>query len=261
MMKEEYSIELIKKNVLGPTCSVLTFSCPEIASEGHPGQFVNLSCSKFLKRPFGIMSVDRANGTFSIGVRKVGKGTTDILLAEEGEKFTCLGPLGNGFPFEEVKKLLLIGGGTGIFPVYFAAQYAKENSIPCKVVNGYRSQSDAFLYEEFSKICDDFSVTTDAGDLGMQGNVMAYLETLTEDDLVDRTCMVVGPGIMMRKVSEWAFSHGLTCYVSLEQRMACGIGACLVCVCKIKAEQEGKEFVHKRCCKDGPVFRAEEVIW
>ena len=90
---------------------------------------------------------------------------------------------------------------------------------------------------------------------------MAYLETMQEEDLADTTVMVVGPGIMMRKVSEWAQSKGLTCYVSLEQRMACGIGACLVCVCKIKAEQEGKEFVHKRCCKDGPVFKAEEVIW
>ena len=104
-------------------------------------------------------------------------------------------------------------------------------------------------------------MTTDAGDLGMKGNVMAYLETIDDSELTDTTVMVVGPGIMMRKVSEWAQAKGLTCYVSLEQRMACGIGACLVCVCKIKAEQEGKEFVHKRCCKDGPVFRAEEVIW
>ena len=90
---------------------------------------------------------------------------------------------------------------------------------------------------------------------------MAYLETMDDSELSDSTVMVVGPGIMMRKVSEWAKAKGLTCYVSLEQRMACGIGACLVCICKIKAEQEGKEFVHKRCCKDGPVFNAEEVIW
>ena len=260
-MKNEYSITLVKKEVLGPTCAVLTFACPEIAASGHPGQFINLSCDHFLKRPFGIMCVDKENGTFSIGVRKVGKGTDMILRAEEGDKFTVLGPLGNGFNFSEVKKLLLVGGGTGIFPIYFAAQYAKENNIPCTVVNGYRSKMDAFLYDQFSCGCTDFHCTTDAGDLGMPGNVMAYLGTLEPESLTGTTVMVVGPGIMMKKVSEWAQSLGLSCYVSLEQRMACGIGACLVCVCKIKAEQEGKEFVHKRCCKDGPVFRSEEVIW
>ena len=260
-MKQEYSIKLIKKELLGETCAVLTFECPEIASSAKPGQFVNLSCAYFLKRPFGIMSVDRGANTFSVGVRKVGKGTEKIITAKEGEMFTVLGPLGNGFSFEGVKKLLLVGGGTGIFPIFFAAQYARENDIPCQVVNGYRCKNDAFLYDQFSCACNDFHVTTDAGDLGVKGNVMAYLDTMDEKELSDVTVMVVGPGIMMRKVSEWAQAKGLTCYVSLEQRMACGIGACLVCVCKIKAEQEGKEFVHKRCCKDGPVFKAEEVIW
>ena len=260
-MKEEYSIRLVKKELLGETCAVLTFSCPEIAESAHPGQFVNLSCAYFLKRPFGIMAVNKEEKTFSVGVRKVGKGTDKIISANEGDTFTVLGPLGNGFNFDGVKKLLLVGGGTGIFPIFFAAQYAKENEIPCQVVNGYRCKNDAFLYDRFACACSDFHATTDAGDLGVKGNVMAYLETMTDEELKDTTVMVVGPGIMMRKVSEWANCKGLTCFVSLEQRMACGIGACLVCVCKIKAEQEGKEFVHKRCCKDGPVFNAEEVIW
>jgi 2-polyprenylphenol hydroxylase and related flavodoxin oxidoreductases len=207
------------------------------------------------------MAVNKEEKTFSVGVRKVGKGTDQIISANEGDTFTVLGPLGNGFNFDGVKKLLLVGGGTGIFPIFFAAQYAKENEIPCQVVNGYRCKNDAFLYDRFACACSDFYATTDAGDLGVKGNVMAYLETMTDEELKDTTVMVVGPGIMMRKVSEWAKGKGLTCFVSLEQRMACGIGACLVCVCKIKAEQEGKEFVHKRCCKDGPVFNAEEVIW
>ena len=260
-MKEEYSIRLVKKELLGETCAVLTFYCPEIAETARPGQFVNLSCAYFLKRPFGIMSVNKAEKTFSVGVRKVGKGTEKIISTIEGEAFTVLGPLGNGFPFDGVNKLLLIGGGTGIFPIFFATEYARENGIPCEVVNGYRCKNDAFLYDRFACACSAFHATTDAGDLGVKGTVMAYLEQMKDEDLNGTTVMVVGPGIMMRKVSEWAQSKGLTCYVSLEQRMACGIGACLVCVCKIKAEQEGKEFVHKRCCKDGPVFKAEEVIW
>lgn len=260
-MKEEYSIKLVKKELLGDTCAVLTFYCPEIALSAKPGQFINLSCDYFLKRPFGIMDVDKDAKTFSVGVRKVGKGTEKIIAASEGDTFSVLGPLGNGFCFDGVKKLLLVGGGTGIFPVFFAAQYARENGIPFQVVNGYRCKNDAFLYDRFSCTCGAFHATTDAGDLGVKGNVMAYLETIDDSELADTTVMVVGPGIMMRKVSEWAKSKGLTCYVSLEQRMACGIGACLVCVCKIKAEQEGKEFVHKRCCKDGPVFNSEEVIW
>ncbi|MBR2750277.1 MAG: dihydroorotate dehydrogenase electron transfer subunit [Clostridiales bacterium] len=260
-MKSEYNVQLVNKRVLGDTCAVLTFSCPEIAAEGRPGQFINLSCSKFLKRPFGIMCTDKVSGTFSIGVRKVGKGTEQILTANEGDQFTVLGPLGNGFDFDGVGKLILVGGGTGIFPIFFAAEYASELGIPVTVVNGYRSKADAFLYEDFSKITENFMVTTDSGDLGIKGNVMACLSELDKAITDGATCFVVGPGIMMQKVSEWAMANGLSCYVSLEQRMACGIGACLVCVCKIKAEQEGKEFVHKRCCKDGPVFRAEEVIW
>ena len=260
-MKEEYTIKLIQKEILGPACAVLTFTCPEIAEIAMPGQFVNLSCEYFLKRPFGIMCVDKERKTFSIGVRKVGKGTEKIIEAKEGDDFTVLGPLGNGFPFDGVRKLLLVGGGTGIFPIYCAARYAQENHISCRIVNGYRCKNDAFLYDRFLSVCENFDVTTDAGDLGTKGNVMAFLETIDESELSGTTVMVVGPGIMMRKVSEWALGKGLTCYVSLEQRMACGIGACLVCVCKIKAEQEGKEFVHKRCCKDGPVFKAEEVIW
>lgn len=260
-MKEEYKIKLVSKEVLSPTCAVLAFYCPEIAETAVPGQFVNLSCHFFLKRPFGIMCVDKNEKTFSVGVRQVGKGTEQILEAQEGDTFTVLGPLGNGFPFDDVKKLLLVGGGTGIFPIYFAAEYAREKNIPCHIVNGYRCKNDAFLYDRFSCVCGQFDVTTDAGDLGVHGNVMTYLSAVPDEELTDTTVMVVGPGIMMRKVSEWAKAKGLTCYVSLEQRMACGIGACLVCVCKIKAEQEGKEFVHKRCCKDGPVFLAEEVIW
>jgi len=260
-MRSEYSIQLVNMRKLGDSCSILTFSCPEIAAEGKPGQFVNLSCSRFLKRPFGIMSTDKDNGTFSIGVRKVGKGTADILSSKEGDMFTVLGPLGNGFSFDGVKKLLLIGGGTGIFPIYHAAEYARESGIPVTVVNGYRCKNDAFLYEEFDNVSDHLFVSTDAGDLGIKGNVMACLEDLDDSLLSDATCFVVGPGIMMQKVSEWAEQKGITCYVSLEQRMACGIGACLVCVCKIKTEKEGKEFTHKRCCKDGPVFLSKEVIW
>ncbi|MBR3058747.1 MAG: dihydroorotate dehydrogenase electron transfer subunit [Clostridiales bacterium] len=260
-MKSEYKAKLINIRSLGETCSILTFLCPEIAGEGKPGQFVNLSCPHFLKRPFGIMCTDKDAGTFCIGVRKVGKGTEEILASKEGDEFTCLGPLGNGFDFTDVKKLLLVGGGTGIFPIYFAADYAQKHGIPTVIANGYRCKCDAFLYDEFSKETSDFYVTTDAGDLGIKGNVMNCLEDLDSSLIEGATVMVVGPGIMMKKVSEWAKAKGLSCFVSLEQRMACGIGACLVCVCKIKAEEEGKEFVHKRCCKDGPVFRAEEVIW
>lgn len=260
-MKSEYKVQLVDKRVLGETCAVLTFSCPQISKEARPGQFINLSCSRFLKRPFGVMCTDEEKGTFSIGVRKVGKGTEDILASEVGEEFTVLGPLGNGFCFDGIKRLLLVGGGTGIFPIYFAACYAGKLGIPVTVVNGYRSKCDAFLYDDFSALTKDFYVSTDSGDLGVQGTVMASLDELDDPLLSDATCLVVGPGIMMQKVSEWAKQKGLSCYVSLEQRMACGIGACLVCVCKIKAEQEEKEFVHKRCCKDGPVFRAEEVIW
>ena len=254
-MRKEYKCNVVSKCMLNSDTAFIEIKCPEIASSAHPGQFVNISCSRFLKRPFGIASVDKDSGTFKVGVKVVGKGTSEIAAFEAGQEVDVLGPLGNGFEIETGKKYILVAGGTGVFPVNFAHEVMASEGIEHVVVEGFRCKDQIVLGDP------SYILTTDAGDAGIHGNCCDGLDTLSEDQVKDSVVMCVGPLPMMKAVGNWAASHGLKAYVSMEQRMACGIGICLVCVCKIKAEREGEEFDHKRCCKDGPVFPFEEVIW
>jgi len=260
-MEMEYEVRLTDKKYLGKGNALLTFACEDIAKRAQPGQFVNISCSCFLKRPFGVCSVDPAAGTFSIGVREVGAGTAEILQAVTGDTFFVLGPLGHGFSFEGADRIITVGGGTGIYPLYFALQKARLSGIPTISVNGFRSREDAFFIEECQNAADLALFSTDAGDYGIKGNVLDTLKLLTDRQIEGSAVFAVGPEIMMRKVSEWAAQKSLPLQVSLEKRMACGIGICLVCVCKVKSTEAGVPFHHVRCCKEGPVMNASEVIW
>ena len=260
-MEIEYEAALVGKRILGKGNALLTFSCEDIAQKAQPGQFVNISCRYFLKRPLGICTVDKDAGTFSVGVREVGAGTREILSSRIGDVFLILGPLGHGFSFDGVKKIIAVGGGTGIYPLYFLLEKAEERGIPAVCVNGFRSREDAFFLDECEKIAGMTLFSTDSGDYGLKGNVLDSLALLSTDELEGAAVFVVGPEIMMRKVSEWAAVNGLSCQVSLEKRMACGIGICLVCVCKVKSSEEGVPFHHVRCCKEGPVMNASEVVW
>lgn len=253
-MKQEYSVKVVSKQMLNSDTAYLTIHCPSIAKNARPGQFVNISCSGFLKRPFGIASVDVNAGTFCIGVKVVGKGTTEITSFEEGKEITVLGPLGNGFDFDKDGKYILVSGGTGVFPINFAHEYLASNNITHTVCQGFRDASQIVMND------DSYILTTDAGDAGIKGNCCDGLNTISDEDLAGSTVVCVGPLPMMKAVGNWATSKGLKCFVSMEQRMACGIGICLVCVCKVKAEAQGQEFNHVRCCKEGPVFPFEEVI-
>jgi dihydroorotate dehydrogenase electron transfer subunit len=254
-MSKDNFCEVISKTMLNEDTALIEFSCPEIASVAVPGQFVNVTCSNFLRRPFGIASVDKANGTFKVGIKIIGEGTEELASMEEGDGTWVLGPLGNGFDTSDNSKFILVGGGTGVFPVNFLSEDLKAKGMDVKVVQGFRDASQIIMNKP------EYLLTTDAGDAGLKGNCCDGLNTLSEEDINGATVLCVGPMPMMRAVSAWADSKGLNCYVSLEQRMACGIGICLVCVCKIKAEEEGVPFDHKRCCKDGPVFDSKEVIW
>lgn len=253
-MNKDYFCEVISKSMLNEDTALIEFLCPEIASSAVPGQFVNVTCSNFLRRPFGVASVNKDNGTFKVGIKIIGEGTEELASLQEGEGTWILGPLGNGFELNN-DKYILVGGGTGVFPVNFLYEKLSSEGRTVKVVQGFRDKSQIIMNDP------SYILTTDAGDAGLKGNCCDGLNTLSEDDIKGATVLCVGPMPMMRAVSAWASDKGLNCYVSLEQRMACGIGICLVCVCKIKAEEEGIPFDHKRCCKDGPVFDSKEVIW
>ena len=251
-MNKEYTCKIVSRKMLTPDTAYLTIECSDIALSAAPGQFVNISCSRFLKRPFGIASVNKDKGTFDIGIKNVGEGTDELSHIREGSVVNVLGPLGNGFDLGISDSYILVSGGTGVFPVNFAYESLKNSGKKVIVVQGFRDRSQMCLYS------DDHVITTDAGDYGIKGTCIAGLDTLSYDK--DTVICCVGPIPMMRAVGEWAKAKGLRCYISMEQRMACGIGICLVCVCKIKAEEEGSPFNHVRCCKDGPVFEYGEVI-
>ena len=205
--------------------------------------------SRLLPRPISLCGIDRQNRTLRLVYRVAGKGTEEFSGLEEKDEVKILGPLGNGFELLE-KKAFLIGGGIGIPPML---QLAKELNCEKTAVLGYRDE--LFLLEDFKAVCDTYIATED-GSAGTKGNV---LDAIRENALSADVIYACGPTPMLRALRDYANEHNMECYISMEERMACGIGACLACVCKSK-EKDGHTNVHnKRICKEGPVFNAKEV--
>ena len=161
-----------------------------------------------------------------------------------------MGPLGNGFP-REGENVLLIGGGIGIPPML---ELAKQLNCEKQIILGYRDEN-LFLRDEFEAYGEVF-VATEDGSVGSHGNV---LDAIRENGLSADVMYACGPTPMLRALKEYAAKEGIPCYISLEEKMACGIGACLACVCKTR-DVDSHSNVHNRLiCKDGPVFPAQEV--
>ena len=174
-----------------------------------------------------------------------------MALWKEGDLVEILGPLGNGFPdVSEDRTAFLIGGGIGIPPMLELARSLKCRK---KVILGYRDE--LFLNEEFEPYGDVFIATED-GSRGTRGNV---LDAVREHGLKGDVIMACGPAPMLKALKAYAAEQGMECYLSLEERMACGVGACLACVCRTKEVDSHSNVHNRRICKDGPVFRAEEV--
>lgn len=171
---------------------------------------------------------------------------------KKGEKIPVVGPLGNGFSLKG-GKAVLIGGGIGIPPMLELAKTlnSKEN---VSVVLGYRD-NDLFLKNEFEPYANVY-VSTEDGSVGTKGNVM---DAIRENGLKADMIYACGPTPMLRAIKQYAEEQGIECYISLEERMACGIGACLACVCRSKEKDAHSNVNNKRICKDGPVFLATEV--
>jgi dihydroorotate dehydrogenase electron transfer subunit len=185
--------------------------------------------------------------------RVAGKGTEEFAGYEAGEELELLGPLGNGFPLErcpEGKKAFLIGGGIGIPPM---VQLASELAGEVQAVVGYRNE--LFLTDELSSHGALYLATED-GSAGTKGNV---IDCIRENGLEADVIYACGPAPMLRALKAYAAEHGIECWISMEERMACGIGACLACVCQSKDVDDHSKVHNKRICKEGPVFRAEDV--
>ena len=225
----------------------------EIVQNAKPGQFVSLYCkegSQILPRPVSICEIDNANSTLRLVYRVVGKGTEEFSRLKPGDTIRVMGPLGNGFTLEG-KKAILIGGGIGIPPML---QLAKSLDAEVQVVLGYRD-NDLFLKEEFEPYATVY-VSTEDGSVGTKGNV---IDAIKANGLEGDVIMACGPMPMLRGIKAYAQEKGIKTQISLEEKMACGIGACLACVCKSKEKDHHTNVDNKRICKDGPVFYAEEI--
>ncbi len=227
----------------------------DVTEYAVPGQFISLYCregSRLLPRPISICEIDKKERILRIVYRIAGKGTEEFSTYHAGDMVDTIGPLGNGFTKKEGKNIL-IGGGIGIPPLL---ALAKELGGSVCAVLGYRD-SHLFLNQEFESYANVYIATED-GSAGTKGNV---IDALSEHHLEADTIYACGPLPMLRGVKEYAQGHGIAAQISMEEKMACGIGACLACVCQSTEEDAHSHVCNKRVCKDGPVFDAQEIVF
>ena len=258
-MKYQETALIKEQREIAPGVYSLWLQTEHIAEEARPGQFVSVYChdeSRLLPRPISICEIDKENGRLRVVYRVTGPktGTEEFSKLKAGDIIPVIGPLGNGFPYEkaEGKKVFLMGGGIGVPPIL---ELAKQMDCEKKqIVVGYRD-AQTFLKEEFEQN-GELYISTEDGSVGTKGNVMdAIRENALEADMI----YACGPTPMLRAIKQYAEENGIECYISLEERMACGIGACLACVCKSKEKDAHSNVNNKRICKDGPVFLSTEV--
>lgn len=224
-----------------------------MADEARPGQFISVyssDSSRLLPRPISICEVDTEFRALRIVYRVVGEGTKEFSKLRAGQKVRIMGPLGNGFYMKD-KKAVLVAGGIGIPPML---ELAKQLDCEKTIVVGYRD-SETFLSGELGQY-GDVVIATEDGSVGTAGNV---LDAIRENNVEGDVIYSCGPTPMLKAIKAYAEEKGIECQVSLEEKMACGIGACLACVCKSKEKDAHTNVHNKRICKDGPVFYAEEV--
>lgn len=256
MAKVKMTSTILQQECLGTDIYSLWLDAPQIASQATPGQFISVysnDSGRVLPRPISICEIDREKGALRIVYRIAGKGTKEFSGMKAGETLDILGPLGNGFPMDVIKgkRVFMMGGGIGVPPM---VQTAKEAEAEVTVIAGYRN-SEIFLKEELEQN-GTLVIATEDGSVGTKGNVM---DAIRENHLEADVIFACGPTPMLRAIKTYAEENGILCYISMEEKMACGVGACLACVCKSKDVDHHSHVHNKRICKDGPVFLSTEV--
>lgn len=244
---------IIQKETLAPATFSLTVRCDDAAFSAQPGQFLHILCghSRILRRPISIADVQGDAVTMVFEAK--GEGTQWLSRCGAGDRLDILGPLGRGFTLPE-GKILVVGGGIGVPPLLYTVRSAPG---PVTAILGFRDRSRVILADAFEAVCDAVVITTDDGSAGLHGPVTKPLEEALAGGGYEAV-LACGPRAMLKAVAAASAARGVPCQVSMEERMGCGIGACLVCACKTQA---GGEAAMSRVCKDGPVFDAGEVCW
>ena len=257
MGKKKETARVISQECLAPGIYSMWIETG-LAGEAVPGQFISMYTNdgtKLLPRPISICEIDKEQGALRVVYRVTGEktGTKEFSRMKAGDTIPVIGPLGNGFPLEkaEGKKAFLMGGGIGVPPIL---ELAKQLNCEKQIVVGYRDKH-TFLKEQFEEN-GTLYISTEDGSVGTKGNVM---NAIAENELEADIIYACGPTPMLRAIKNYAEENGIECYISLEERMACGIGACLACTCKSKEKDHHTNVHNKRICKDGPVFLSTEV--
>ncbi len=245
---------ILRQENIAPGIFSLWIRTESIAACAVPGQFLSVYCdedSRLLPRPISLCEIDRAASAVRLVYRIAGEGTGEFAGKKPGETLRVLGPLGNGFLLQD-KKALLVGGGIGIPPILeLAKQYPGDKDI----ILGYNNR-DTFLSGEFTPY-GEVHIATEDGSAGIKGTV---IDAIRAGGLTAEVLYACGPAPMLRALKAYTGEREMECWISVEERMACGIGACLACVCR-SAETDGHTNVkNKRVCREGPVFNAREVV-
>ena len=257
-MSDNYreNVSIVIQEKLASDVFSMWIQTKDIAKNARAGQFISVYSkdgSRLLPRPISICEVE--GDRLRIVYRTVGKGTKEFSGYGAGDTLDVMGPLGNGYT-KLNKKAILMGGGIGIPPMLELARELKNGGYDVSdadIVLGYRDE--LFLNEELAQY-GRVTIATEDGSAGTKGNV---LDAIKAEGIKGDVIYACGPTPMLRAIKAYAKENGIECYLSLEEKMACGIGACLACVCKSKEIDDHSHVHNKRVCKEGPVFNAEDV--
>lgn len=250
MSYQQGSFPILQKERLTDDVYSVRLRCPEIASQTRPGQFVHLRAQGFqLRRPISVCTFDETSLRLVFQIR--GAGTAALAALEPGDSMDVLGPLGNGFPdLPADARVILVGGGIGVPPLLALAEKHRNAT----ALLGFRNKDAVILERDFAALCDTRAATDD-GSWGRHGFVTELLRQRLDEGPADMI-FACGPAVMLKRVV--AAAGNTPVKISVEERMACGVGACLVCACR--TVRDGKE-IYSHVCTDGPVFDGREVVF
>ena len=268
MALNEQSVVAVHEDA-GPGYRFLVLDAPQLAAVLVPGQFVHVRVpgleTTALRRPFSVFDADA--GRVTLLYKVVGRGTAALALMRPGDAVEVMGPLGRGFPATSKGVPLLVGGGYGVAPLHFLAKRLKDPRAVLFV--GGRTKDDLLALDRFAALGVEVRVATNDGSAGAKGFVTGPLDEFVTgplDEALDGlrargeayelfTC---GPDGLLKAVADRALAAGMPGWISMDRHMVCGVGACFACIQKVR--RAGKIF-NARCCMDGPVFKAEELVW
>jgi len=256
--------KILANDDIGGGCRRMRLAAPAVAAAAKPGQFVQVRCGvthdPLLRRPLSLHGIDCGPGEIGLLYAVLGRGTELLSRMEPGQEADIIGPLGQGFQIDPaVRRAVVVGGGIGVAPLPPLVAELAAARVAVTVLAGVRTAAMLPWCQWLQQPRVTFREATDDGSCGFAGPVTGLLDEVLAAGGADAV-YACGPHGMLREVARLTARHAVPCQVSLEERMGCGLGACLSCVCKVKIAA-GDGFTYQRACTEGPVFPAGEVIW